>query len=193
MERTSAELENYSLSRNNLSRFKPFKPSGRTEVGKEIEPHNMEGPRSEAPTSGLGDLVIKEAGGSSSTPQRSDSRTELRWNEQAIRVAQIKVFDERLKILEEENNTLKRTFFEAVKDRRRLADEIYEQFWIVDRTLHARDQFRGTSAPSVVSKSKDLEIRRTGTGLSLVLCQYSNPLVLSKECRTTIPTCRSNT
>lgn len=119
-----------------------------------IEPRGMEGPSGEAPSSGLGASVINEAGRSSSTPQRSDSCTELQQKEQAIRVADIKVFNERLKILEEENNTLKRTFFEAVEDRRRLADEIYERFLIMERSLHAKDRFQGTYASSVVCNSK---------------------------------------
>lgn len=67
----------------------------------------MEGPSSEVPSSGLGALVIKDAVRSLSTPQRSDPCTELQRKKRAFRVADIEVFNERLKILEEENNTVK--------------------------------------------------------------------------------------
>lgn len=69
----------------------------------------------------------------------------------------VKQLNDRLMILEEETETMKKDIFGALEERRSLVKEIYEQFQILQRCLGLRNQVRGeTSADdtSIANSSK---------------------------------------
>ncbi|OWM81852.1 uncharacterized protein LOC116199167 [Punica granatum] len=118
---------------------------------------------------------------------RSLSRSSLH-RKRAIRVREIDELEERLSVLEEETRTAKQAFFEAVHDRKRLIDEVYQHFQNVDSSLHIRDRLTGeasTYAPLAATSFEEAEVNKEdrGVGLSLVLCECSTPFVVRKEGR----------
>lgn len=92
----------------------------------------------------------------------------------------VEELNERLKILEEENEAMKEAFIEAMEERNKLVQEIYHDFQKFHRRLRLGSQVTGMKIwdePITVNPSNEAVM---GSGLSQVLSEDSNPCIVTR-------------
>ncbi|KAL2554901.1 uncharacterized protein Fot_08520 [Forsythia ovata] len=94
---------------------------------------------------------------------------------------EIKHIDERLRILEEEAEMLKKTLMESLEERTRLMTQIYKYFETLQLCLVQGEQEMGVTSKDGVMMIKPLKDRRVG--LLQVLCHESNPSLVTRDLR----------
>lgn len=76
----------------------------------------------------------------------------------------VKQLNDRLMILEEETETMKKDIFGALEERRSLVKEIYEQFQILQRCLGLRNQVRGETSADDTSIANSSKVKSFRSG-----------------------------
>ncbi|PQM39028.1 uncharacterized protein Pyn_36596 [Prunus yedoensis var. nudiflora] len=95
---------------------------------------------------------------------------------------EVEELNERLRILEEETETMKQELFESAQERKKLMNEIYQHFQMLEidpRYLVARE-FKSTDENTSVNSSQD---ERMGTSLSDILHQDPHPSLVTRNLR----------
>ncbi|KAK9281914.1 hypothetical protein L1049_004822 [Liquidambar formosana] len=93
---------------------------------------------------------------------------------------EVKQISERLRILEEEGEMLKQAFFGSIEERKKLMNEIYQQFQIIHRRLRNKSTEESHDGASNVYLFEDGSME---TGLSQVLHEDSNPSLVIRDLR----------
>ncbi|XP_021813324.1 uncharacterized protein LOC110756230 isoform X1 [Prunus avium] len=96
--------------------------------------------------------------------------------------SEVEELNERLRILEEETETMKQELFESAQERKKLMNDIYQQFQMLEidpRYLVARE-FKSTDENTSVNSSQD---ERMGTSLLDILHQDPHPSLVTRNLR----------
>ncbi|XP_059642893.1 uncharacterized protein LOC132284781 [Cornus florida] len=104
-----------------------------------------------------------------------------------VSAAEVKLIDERLRNLEEEAEVMKKSFFESMEERKKLMNEIDQQFQAIHRSLHSKIQFtveRSSDGILIINPHK-IKNGGTRTGLSQILHEESNPSLVIRDLRAT--------
>ncbi|XP_059458105.1 uncharacterized protein LOC132187715 isoform X2 [Corylus avellana] len=100
----------------------------------------------------------------------------------------VEQLNHRLKILEEETETMKKDIFGALEERRNLVNEIIEQFQILQHHLCLQNQVIGETSCDETSCddtmiSNSPKGGRMETGLSEIVCQEPNLSLVTRDLR----------
>ncbi|KAL7191485.1 hypothetical protein ACSBR2_023544 [Camellia fascicularis] len=98
--------------------------------------------------------------------------------------------NDRLRTLEEETEIMKQAFIESMDERKKLMNEICQQFRVIRIVLRPRKQVTGDESTHGVLVVNPHQNRGggkgTGLGLSQVLHQQSNPSIVIRDLRATM-------
>ncbi|KAJ4718476.1 Calcium-binding EF-hand family protein isoform 1 [Melia azedarach] len=95
----------------------------------------------------------------------------------------VEELNERLKILEEETEAMKQAFIETMEERKKLVNEIYQDFLKIHHRRHFGNQVTEVKVLDrslIVNPSNEAEM---GSGLLQVLCEDSNPCIVTRDHR----------
>ncbi|XAR67797.1 hypothetical protein NMG60_11002707 [Bertholletia excelsa] len=103
-----------------------------------------------------------------------------------VYASKVEQLHDRLRTLEQETEIMKQAFFKAMEERKKLMNEIYQQFQVIHHCISSVKQVRGHESMDGVLIDISHKNGVAGTGLSQVLHQQSNPLLVIRDLRATI-------